>query len=229
MPGRERAVALTLAALGLALAVISPAFFTVSNARDLFLANLPVLIVALGALLVILTGEIDISCGSMFAVCSVVAGVAATSTGSLVVALVAASAAGLALGALNGVLVAYGRIPSIVATLAAMVALRDGLRWVTGGAWITDVPRAFQWFGVTQDGYPAIAGGRRAAAVHRDCLGAPSVHSGSVALCGRVECGSGAACGYSRRAREVRSLRGGGDPHGDRGGLERRPIQPGAK
>ena len=159
MPGRERAVALSLVVLGLALAVTSPAFFAVSNARDLLLANMPVLLVALGALLVILTGEIDISCGSMFAVCSVVAGMAATSTGSPVVALVAASVAGLALGAFNGVLVAYGRIPSIVATLAAMVALRDGLRWATGGAWITDMPRTFQWFGVAQRGYPVIAGG----------------------------------------------------------------------
>ena len=51
------------------------------------------------------------------------------------------------LGAVNGALVAYARIPSIVVTLATMVALRDGLRWVTQGAWVQDLPADFQWLG----------------------------------------------------------------------------------
>ena len=40
------------------------------------------------------------------------------------------------------------RIPSIVVTLATMVALRDGLRWVTQGEWVQDLPPDFQWFGL---------------------------------------------------------------------------------
>ena len=47
---------------------------------------------------------------------------------------------GALLGALNGALVAYLRIPSIVVTLATMVVLRDGLRWTTQGAWVQDLP-----------------------------------------------------------------------------------------
>ena len=42
------------------------------------------------------------------------------------------------------------RIPSIVVTLATMVALRDGLRWVTQGAWVQDLPPTFQWLGLPQ-------------------------------------------------------------------------------
>ena len=57
------------------LAVAAPGFFTLANQRDLMLANMPVLIVALGMTLVILTGQIDISVGSLFAICSVAAGV----------------------------------------------------------------------------------------------------------------------------------------------------------
>jgi rhamnose transport system permease protein len=57
---------------------------------------------------------------------------------------------GAILGSLNGVLVAYVRIPSIVVTLATMVALRDGLRWITEGAWVQDLPASFQWFGASQ-------------------------------------------------------------------------------
>jgi rhamnose transport system permease protein len=54
------------------------------------------------------------------------------------------------MGALNGALVAWARMPSIVVTLATMVALRDALRWVTEGAWVQDLPPDFQWFGRSQ-------------------------------------------------------------------------------
>jgi rhamnose transport system permease protein len=60
------------------------------------------------------------------------------------------------MGAINGALVAYVRIPSIVVTLATMVALRDGLRWATQGAWISDLPPGFQWLGLSQASYPVL-------------------------------------------------------------------------
>lgn len=157
MTSRETAVAISLVALGAVMVLVAPAFFAAGNLRDLFLSNLPVLIVAIGALLVILTGEIDISSGSMFAICSVVAGVVAKETGSVALAFLAATCAGITCGGIAGLLVAYLRIPSIVVTLAMMVALRDGLRWATGGAWVTDLPQTFQWFGLKQDTYPVVA------------------------------------------------------------------------
>ncbi len=152
-PGRHRrelSLAGAIAALSAVLAWAAPGFFTIANLRDITMANLPVLIVALGMTLVILTGEIDISVGSQFAICSVVAGVAAKSGLPVALAGAAACLAGAAMGALNGALVAYGGIPSIVVTLASMVALRDGLRWVTQGAWVSDLPPGFQWFGRSQ-------------------------------------------------------------------------------
>ena len=155
---RETAVAASLGALAIVMAMVAPAYFAPGNLRDLLLSNLPVLIVAIGSMLVILTGEIDISCGSMFAICSVVAGMVAKETGSVALAFLAAVSAGITLGSLAGLAVAYGRIPSIVVTLAMLVALRDGLRWATGGAWVTDLPRAFQWFGLNQEFYPLVAG-----------------------------------------------------------------------
>ena len=66
---REASVAVAIVALGLVLAFAAPGFFARDNLGDLFLANLPVLIVALGMTLIILTGEIDISVGSVFAIC----------------------------------------------------------------------------------------------------------------------------------------------------------------
>jgi rhamnose transport system permease protein len=147
---REISVALAIAVLGIALAFLAPGFFTRENVRDTTLANLPVLIVSVGMTLVILAGEIDISVGTTFAVASVMAGVFAKLGLSAAGSIAAACAVGAMLGAINGALVAYVRIPSIVATLAAMVAFRDALRWITGGAWVQDLPPGFQWMGLSQ-------------------------------------------------------------------------------
>ena len=154
---REISLLIVIVALGLVLAAITPGYFAGANLSDLFLGNMPVLIVAIGTTLVILTGNIDISVGSVFAICGVVAGVAAKATGSVAVATLAAFAAGGALGALNGSLVAHLRMPSIVVTLASMVALRDALRWATEGAWVQNLPPGFQWFGLPQSTYPFVA------------------------------------------------------------------------
>ena len=153
---RELSVAAAIVALAAVLILVAPTYFAVENLRDLFLANLPVLVIALGATLVVLAGEIDISVGSVFAICGVVAGVAAKAGLPMPLAALAACLAGALLGAANGALVAYARIPSIVVTLATMVALRDGLRWATEGAWVQDLPAGFQWLGLTQSSYPIV-------------------------------------------------------------------------
>lgn len=152
---KEIAVVVTIVALMIVLAFNAPGYFTRENLTDLFLANVPVMIIALGMTLVILLGQIDISVGSVFAICSVVAGVSANWGFSGVVSGLAACFAGAACGALNGALVAYLRVPSIVVTLATMVALRDGLRWRTQGSWIGNLPSHFQWLGLTQSSYTA--------------------------------------------------------------------------
>jgi rhamnose transport system permease protein len=142
--------------LALALALLAPDYFSGENLADLFLANMPVLLIALGMNMVILTAEIDISVGSMFAVCGIMAGVLSKLGMPVVLAGFGAVLAGAAMGAINGALVAYVRIPSIVVTLATMVALRDGLRWATQGAWVSDLPPGFQWLGLSQASYPVL-------------------------------------------------------------------------
>ena len=153
---REQAVVIAIVALAAVLALAAPSFFSAENLRDLYLVNMPLLVVAIGTTLVIISGEIDISVGSTFAACSVVAGVVAKAGVGPAGAGVAACVAGALAGALNGALVAYVRIPSIVVTLATMVALRDGLRWLTQGAWVDNLPSGFQWLGTTQDSFPIV-------------------------------------------------------------------------
>ena len=138
------------AALLASLALLAPGFFAPGNLRDLAVGHAATLVLATGMTLVIVAGEIDVSIGSLYAVCGVAAGLLAKAGLPMpVVALLAAAIGGL-LGSLNGALVAGLRIPSIVATLATMLALRDGLRLATGGAWVTGLPSSFQWFGLPQ-------------------------------------------------------------------------------
>jgi len=155
--GQEISVAVAIATLCGVLAFAAPSYFSRENLTDLFLANMPVLVVALGMTLVVLTGQIDVSVGSIFAICGIATGVMAKSGAPTLIACFGACLIGAALGALNGALVAYVGIPSIVVTLATMTALRDGLRWATQGAWIADLPPGFQWFGLTQAAFPAVA------------------------------------------------------------------------
>ena len=152
---REVSVAIAIAVLAGLLATAAPGYFTRENLSDLFLANIPVLVVSLGMTLVILTGQIDISVGSVFAICGVAAGGLAKSGLPVPAAALAACLIGAGLGSINGALVAYVRIPSIVVTLGSMVALRDALRWQTQGAWVQDLPPNFQWFGLSQNAYPS--------------------------------------------------------------------------
>src|SRR6266542_1069763 len=147
---RELSAALAYAALLLLIAFIAPSFFSAANLRDLALNNAPVLLVAVGMTMVILVGEIDISVGSQFAVCSVAAGLMAKEGVPVPLLLPAVLLIGAAIGGVNGLLVGQLRLPSIIVTLAMLVAWRDTMRWVTQGAWVQDLPANFQWFGLGQ-------------------------------------------------------------------------------
>jgi rhamnose transport system permease protein len=147
---REISAALAYAALLTTVAIVAPAFFSAANLRDLAVQNAPALIVAIGMTLVIIAGAIDISVASQFAVCSVVAGALAKSGVPVLLLLPGLLIVGAAMGAVNGWLIGWLRLPAIIVTLAMMVAWRDSLRWITEGAWVQELPANFQWFGLGQ-------------------------------------------------------------------------------
>src|SRR3989475_4754570 len=147
---RELSAAVAYAVLLVAVGIIAPSFFSGANLRDLALNNAPVLLVAIGMTMVILVGQIDISVGSQFAVAGVAAGWLAKSGIPIPMLLPCRIVVGAALGAINGLFVGWLRLPSIIVTLAMLVAWRDALRWVTGGEWVQNLPANFQWFGLGQ-------------------------------------------------------------------------------
>jgi rhamnose transport system permease protein len=148
--GRELSAAVALAALLLAVAIAAPSFFQPRNVEQTLVNNAAVLIVAIGMTMVILLGQIDISVGSQFAIAAVATGLTARAGAPTAIAVLCGALSGAAMGLCNGLLIARLGIPSIVVTLATMVALRDALRWTTQGRWVQDLPANFQWAGLGQ-------------------------------------------------------------------------------
>src|SRR3712207_670828 len=107
---RELSAALAYVVLLVAVGVAAPTFFDAGNLRDLALNNAPVLLVAVGMTLIILVGEIDISVGSQFAVCSVAAGMLAKAGVPVLLLLPCVVVIGALMGAVNGVLVGHLRL-----------------------------------------------------------------------------------------------------------------------
>jgi ribose/xylose/arabinose/galactoside ABC-type transport system permease subunit len=147
---REISAAVAYAVLLITVGFVAPSFFSGANLRDLALNNAPVLLVAIGMTMIILIGQIDISVGSQFAVASVAAGMLAKTGMPVPLLLPCLLLMGAAMGAVNGALIGTLRLPSIIVTLAMLVAWRDALRWITGGEWVQDLPTNFQWLGLGQ-------------------------------------------------------------------------------
>jgi rhamnose transport system permease protein len=149
--GRECSVASAYLLLLAILAVAQCGFFSSGQFRLTWVSAAPVLVAAVGMTLVILIRQIDISIGSQFCICGVVAALAAREGLPMPMVVLCAVAAGAMMGALIGALVAGLGLPSIVVTLAAMVILRESLRWAREGEAIGGLPAHFQWLGLSQD------------------------------------------------------------------------------
>src|SRR6266851_5306211 len=126
---RECSLLLAFVILLVIVRVLAPDFFAADNIRNLLVKNTPILVAAIGMTLVIVARHIDISIGSQFSVCGIVAGL--LSGIGLPMPLVAAGSilTGATMGAFNGGLIAMLGLPSIVVTLATLVIWRESLRW----------------------------------------------------------------------------------------------------
>jgi rhamnose transport system permease protein len=146
---REWTVAAALGLLLLALALFAPHFFAPQPLLSRLAAQMPALVAAIGMTLVIISRQIDISIGSQFGMCAVVAGLLAAAGFPLIAVVPMSIGAGVVMGALNGLLIAWLRLPSIVVTLATMVTWQEALRlWQQGR--LLNLPAGVQWLGLSQ-------------------------------------------------------------------------------
>jgi len=124
----------------LAVSLTTDRFIDPGNLKNLALQVSIVALVGIGSTLVIFTGGIDLSPGSAIALLTMVFAVLVKFAGlNIWVGLVATLMLGALLGALNGVLTAYLRIPAFIATLAALSAFRGVAFMFNNGSAVFDV------------------------------------------------------------------------------------------
>ncbi len=148
---RETGLLVLIAVLA-ATATFFDSGFVFDNALDILVNSIPTLIIACGVMLVIVTGEIDISVGSLLGLMAALLGIlCSTSTPGLGLhpwfAILIVLAAGTVIGLGTGCLVTVGKVPSIIATLGLLIALDGAQDWLIGGGDIKNFPEALRWFG----------------------------------------------------------------------------------
>ena len=140
---------LLVAILGLTLlgTSLSPFFLTPGNVANLLAALMEVAIMAVPMTLIIIVGEIDLSVESMAGLASSILGFLWAAGVPLTVAIPLVLLAGALGGLLNGLLIAKGRLPSLVVTLGTLALFRGMALIVLGPRGVSDFPTAFTDFG----------------------------------------------------------------------------------
>lgn len=146
---RENGMLLALVAIVVLFSVLVGAqgkvFLNPANITNIFLQNGHVIILALGMLLVIVSGHIDLSVGSVAAFTGAVSAWATINLGlPFWVVIPLTLIVGGVIGALQGYWIAFWRIPSFIVTLAGMMVFRGATLWLLGGQNIGPFPPEFQ-------------------------------------------------------------------------------------
>lgn len=125
------------------LALATDAFFTQSNLSNVIRQNAFTAILAAGMSLVILTGGIDLSVGSVVGLAGVLSADALLRTGSLPAGIATGLLVGLAVGTVNGLAVTKLRVPPFIVTLAMMLVVRGAAYKYTNARTISGLPSSF--------------------------------------------------------------------------------------
>jgi ribose transport system permease protein len=144
---RSYGILIAFVAICIAMSILSPVFFTVTNIRNVIRQSSIYGIMAIGMTFVILTAGIDLSVGSILAIAGALAAGAVKSGMGLEFTVLIALAIGLGCGLVNGVLVTMGRITPFVVTLGMMSIARGLTLIYTKGYPISGFPVPFRFLG----------------------------------------------------------------------------------
>jgi ribose/xylose/arabinose/galactoside ABC-type transport system permease subunit len=153
--GQELVVLGAIIVLFIAVGAYNPRFLSNTNINSIFAGNAYIAVAAIGMSMVIISGHIDVSVGSLIGVIATIAGTLAVSGYPIWVAWLVPILVAVIINTAVGSLVAYSRIPSIVVTLGMLSILKGGLISATAGAWITDLPADFMIAQVRIFGIPS--------------------------------------------------------------------------
>ncbi len=140
---QEAVLLLAIILLFVVVGLINPRYVSDRNVQSIFLGNAYIAVAAIGMSMVIISGNIDISVGSLIGVLATISGSLAVDGYPIIVSWLVPLIVGALVTGFMGVLVAYLRIPGIVVSLGMLSILKGGLISVTSGAWITDLPEGY--------------------------------------------------------------------------------------
>jgi ribose/xylose/arabinose/galactoside ABC-type transport system permease subunit len=140
---QEWLLALAIVALLIVVGLDNHRFVSARNLQSILLGNAYIAIAAIGMSMVIISGNIDISVGSLIGVLATISGSLAVAGWPLVLCWLIPVLVSIAVMAGMGAMVAWLRIPSIVVTLGMLSILKGGLISVTSGRWITNLPPGY--------------------------------------------------------------------------------------
>jgi len=143
LSNQESAIVIALVVLLLTVGISNPRFVSTNNILDVLQGNAYIAVAAIGMSMVIISGNIDISVGSLLGLLAIVSGRLVTSGAPVWVAWMAPLIVGPAIGAVIGFVIAYLRVPAIVVTLGMFSILKGILIIWTNGERVTDMPTEF--------------------------------------------------------------------------------------
>ena len=144
---QEFGVFLILSAMVLFLSVYTRTFLTSTNIFNILRAFSWIAISGFGECMVIITGGIDLSVGSVMGFSGLIAGMLLRAGQGVAPAVIGGLAAGAVLGLLNGLMITKAKLPPFIATLGMLLMARGLCYGLTGGWPVQDLPQQFRFLG----------------------------------------------------------------------------------
>ncbi len=145
---REAGISLFILILMVIVTLRAPSFLTIDNFEDILLNISILVIVALAQTMVIITHGIDLSVSSMIGLVAMMVAfvVKQNPEMSVLLAVMMGMALGAVLGIFNGLIITYGKVPPIIATLGTLTIYRGLVFYYSQGTWINsfELPASFK-------------------------------------------------------------------------------------
>lgn len=136
-----------LVAINVVLVLLSPTYRQPEAIRDVLEQSTVLLIMATGTTIILISGQLDLSVGSILALVAVVTGSLLIQDVPVWLCVLAGLAAGTLCGLLNGLVIVATGIPTLVATLGMMMAARGVANMIGMGKDMSRFPESFKWLG----------------------------------------------------------------------------------
>lgn len=144
---REFVLLLVIVAFTILMAFASPIFLTRLNIEAIMLALSVEATIAVGMVILLISGGLDLSVGSILAFVGVVTGLALTAGVGTFISIILGLVAAFAVGLLNGMLVAKLKINPFITTLGTMITFRGLLLILAEGRAVLNLPKSFTVIG----------------------------------------------------------------------------------